>query len=193
MQDFLTPWNHPYFWDFVGILILACFLLKAAARFLLWWYKKTDRKDVYWTEFFGGIFGGLICAFTLFLRVWLEPNLAGALLFNGAIAFVLKVTAVQIIGTWIVHTEERIKRGGEETVPISVIENNTVLPALSRSLWAAAGAAAVLANGDVEPTWLGHWVVIAIVSVMVCTYVTKIESTHTVTAIWNQLNKPRYK
>ncbi len=61
-----------------------------------------------------------------------RARLGGALLFNGAIMFALKVTAVQIIGTWTMHTEERIKwRDMVQSVPISVIENNTVLPALS--------------------------------------------------------------
>ena len=107
---------------------------------------------------------------------------------NGGFAFALKAM-VQIVGTWIVHTEDKVAlRRGETPVGIRRVEDNTLIPALTRSLWVAAGALAVLANGEVEPIWLGHWATMFVVSIVVCTYVTKIESTHTVTAIWDFLS-----
>ena len=193
MADLLTIWTHPLFWDFVGIALIGLFVLKYVAwsliKFLVWWYGKTDQKDVYWVEFWGAVCGVLIAVVTISFREWLELNLTGALMLNGAFAFALKAM-VQMVGTWIVHTEDKVAvRRGESAVGIDRVKNNTLIPALSRSLWVAAGSLAVLANGDVKPDWLGHWAVMFLVSIVVCTYVAKIESTHTVTAIWNYLDR----
>lgn len=192
MPDSLTFWTHPFFWDIVGIVLITLLVLKhviwSLLKFLTWWYGKTDRKDVYWAEFWGAVCGVLIAIATVSFREWLNPNLAGALMLNGAFAFALKAM-VQMVGTWIVHTEQKVRVRRGESTGASRIEDNTLIPALSRSLWAAAGSLAVLANGSVEPIWLGHWATMFLVSIVVCTYVTKIESTHTVSAVWDFLSR----
>ena len=181
-------WYHPQFLDYAGAIWVACLVIRASIGLLRYSHGTTKRKDVFWAEFWGFVFGGLICAITLLLKGWFHPNLAGALLLNGGVAFVLRAM-IQIIGTWVVFNEGRIQGVPGDTVPMSRIQNNTLIPALSRSLWLAAGSAAALANGDVEPSWLEHWAIIALVAIMSCTYMTKLESTHTPIAIWSQLTE----
>ena len=192
MQGAVPLWQHPLFWDFIGAICVAYWFVKAIFSFLRYWHRETDRKDVFWVEFYGLVFGSLICAITFGLREWWHPNLAGALMLNGAVAFVLRAM-VRIVGTWVVYMEgklERKRQGVEDdVVPVSRIENNALIPALSGSFWVSAGSAAALANGDVEPAWLEHWAVTAFASIATCTYITKLESTHTLFAIWSQLTK----
>ena len=198
-MDIMSLWLDTDFLDYVGtgslvvVAIYVSFLLVKGYYNLMkdtpWW--KTNKEN-FLIEVAGWSVAMVLSSTAIFWSNWLDANLYGIAALNGAVALVVRffTPAVWVFFIWSRWSKEDAQ---DPTGPMDLIKNDTIIRALNRGILSGAIASSALASGTVEPTWLGTWWVIVLITSFVCVMVTKIETTQRPIEIWHKLTNGKYR
>ena len=200
MGDYLVRlWRDTEFLDYLGaisllvaaayisyLVIRACYSLTKDTP---WWGRN---KENFLTEISGWAVAIILSISAMIWRDSLDANFYGIAALNTGVALILRFLCPVIwVGSiWLPWS----RNGGENPdVPMSLIQNHRIIPALNRGIVAATITSAGLVSGKAQPDWLGEWWAIILLTSFACVTVIKIESNMQPMEVWHALTKDKYR